>query len=432
MTMPPPQATPTPHPVASIAPPVPAATSAGAAADQDLIDNEPALLAMLGDLKKLQAEFNLRNDFNMFDAVGMQRQEIRHSRFLAYLLDPRNPHGLGSEFLRAVLAQAVSTNRPPNVSALRVETANLDLSTVYCERDHFDVSVEIPSLKLLFVIENKIDALESQNQLNNYRDHALLRYKDFNFLGVFLTVNGYQGDDTAWSAMGYGTIIAALKRAREYSSLPPDTDMAIRHYISLVERNIVASQPLIDACKALYKQHRTAIDLVVTHGQQSALKEAFLRFADGKPIKTASVRSTTVYFFFNSWGYEGHPNAITGAWPSTLPVLLWFQLDANRFFLRLEVGPFEGTDGGTQRAALVESLRTRFKVRGNAKDISTATFTKILKWEEKLAGEPDENLLFATMEKLWKKPDKALETIVEDALKTVPVSSSVSASPTAP
>lgn len=398
---------------------MPTSTSAGAAADQDLIDNEPALLAMLGDLKKLQVEFKLRNDFNMFDAVGMQRQEIRHSRFLAYLLDPRNPHGLGSEFLRAVLAQAMSTNRPANLSALRVETADLDQSTVYCERDHFDVSVEIPSLKLLFVIENKIDALESQDQLNGYRQIALDRYNDFNFLGVFLTVTGYQGDDTAWSAMGYESIIVALKRACEHASLPPDAGMAIRHYIALVERNVVASQALIDACKALYKQHRTAIDLVITHGQQSALKEAYLRFAAGKPIKTASVRSTTVYFFFNSWSYDGHPKAITGAWPSTLPVLMWFELDANRFFLRLEVGPFEGAAGGAQRAELVGSLRNSFGVRANAKDASTATFTKILKWEEKLVGEPDEDMLFSAMEKIWKKSDNRLEDNVQNALRRI-------------
>lgn len=436
MTIQPPQAAPPQHPVAAMAPLLPAATPAGVAVDQDLIDNEPALLAMLGDLKKLKADFKLLNDFNLFDAVGIQRQEIRHSRFLAYLLDPRNPHGLGSEFLRAVLAQAVANNRPPHVSALRVETADLDLSTVYCERDHFDVSVEIPSLKLLFVIENKIDALESQDQLNKYRDLALDKYKDFSFLGVFLTVTGYQGDDTTWSAMGYGTIVAALKRASEYASLSPDAGMAIRHYIALVERNIVASQALIDACKALYKQHRTAIDLVVTHGQQSALKEAFLRFADRKPISTASVRSTTVYFSFNSWSFDGHPKAITGAWPSTLPVLLWFQLDTGRLFLRLEVGPFDGADGGKQRAVLVDSLRKSFNVKGSAKDTSTATFTRILRWEEKLVDEPDEDLLFAAMDKLWKKFELAQSSSVEDALKKIStpvlVSSSASDGTTAP
>ncbi len=428
MTKQTPQTAPPTDPVATVAPPVPAAASAGAAADQDLIDNESALLAMLGDLKKLEAEFKLLNDFNLFDAVGIQRQEIRHSRFLAYLLDPRNPHGLGAEFLRAVLTQAVSTNRPPNVSALRVETADLELSTVFCERDHFDVSIEIPSLKLLFVIENKIDALESQNQLNNYRDLALKKYKGFSFLGVFLTVTGYQGDDATWSAMGYGTIVAALKRACEYASLPSDAGMAIRHYIALVERNIVASQALIDACKALYKQHRTAIDLVITHGQQSALKEAFLRFADGKPITTASVRSTTVYFFFSSWAFDGHLNATTGAWPSTLPVLLWFQLDAGRLFLRLEVGPFEGNASGKQRAALVEDLRNSFGVKGNAKDTSTATFTRIMKWEEPLADEPDEDMLLSAMESLWLQLDNKLQTTVETALKQI----SPPASPTAP
>ena len=41
--------------------------------------------------------------FNIFDALGITRVEIRHSNFLAFILDPAESHGQGQLFLRAVL-----------------------------------------------------------------------------------------------------------------------------------------------------------------------------------------------------------------------------------------------------------------------------------------------------------------------------------------
>ena len=41
--------------------------------------------------------------FNIFDALGIARVEIRHSNFLAWLLDPAESHGQRSLFLKAVL-----------------------------------------------------------------------------------------------------------------------------------------------------------------------------------------------------------------------------------------------------------------------------------------------------------------------------------------
>jgi hypothetical protein len=40
--------------------------------------------------------------FNVFEAVGAVRAELRHSNFLAYLLSPSRPHGLGSRPLIAL------------------------------------------------------------------------------------------------------------------------------------------------------------------------------------------------------------------------------------------------------------------------------------------------------------------------------------------
>ncbi len=41
------------------------------------------------DLERLEA---LLDRFNILEALGVVRQELRHSDFLRFLLDPRNPH----------------------------------------------------------------------------------------------------------------------------------------------------------------------------------------------------------------------------------------------------------------------------------------------------------------------------------------------------
>src|SRR4051812_20213089 len=42
--------------------------------------------------------------FNIFEAIGATNKELRHSNFLAYLLDPGQSHGLSDRFARALLA----------------------------------------------------------------------------------------------------------------------------------------------------------------------------------------------------------------------------------------------------------------------------------------------------------------------------------------
>src|SRR5690606_12205461 len=69
----------------------------------DPVDDLQALEAFVVDndaLLELEARIGR---FNIFDALGIVRTEIRHSNFLAWLLDPAESHGLGGLFLNAVL-----------------------------------------------------------------------------------------------------------------------------------------------------------------------------------------------------------------------------------------------------------------------------------------------------------------------------------------
>lgn len=51
----------------------------------------------------LEALEGLSEQFNIFEAVGVLRQELRHSDFLAFLLDPRQNHRLGDAFVQRLL-----------------------------------------------------------------------------------------------------------------------------------------------------------------------------------------------------------------------------------------------------------------------------------------------------------------------------------------
>ena len=80
----------------------------------DLIINNP-------DMERLES---LLAQFNIFEALGAVRVELRHSDFLAYLLDPLGNHGFGDAFVKRLL-QTLLQGLPP--SSLPVKPIELDL-----------------------------------------------------------------------------------------------------------------------------------------------------------------------------------------------------------------------------------------------------------------------------------------------------------------
>src|SRR5437762_3578836 len=72
--------------------------------------------------------------FNLFEALGMQRAEVRHSQFLAYILDPNRPHGLNDEFLKRFLYKALTAIESKDPAPAEMMIAGFDQTTVDRER----------------------------------------------------------------------------------------------------------------------------------------------------------------------------------------------------------------------------------------------------------------------------------------------------------
>lgn len=394
----------------------------------DVRESEPLLLQLLDELRAFERAHNVDSRFNLFTAIDMVNREVKHTKFLAFLLDPVESHGLSDRFLRRVLAAIVAEHPSAPLSRLDIAISDFGNVAVHTERDHFDISIEIPGLNALVVIENKVDSSESMNQLVTYRERAQARYGNFNFVGTFLTPDGYGGEDEQWGTLSYITIATELKLLLKEGSIADDVSVVIRHYIELIERKIVASQELVDACKAIYQKHRSAIDLIVEHGLESPLANAVDLFVNGvqPDLKPSTVRASTAFFVFEDWlAIQDYPQADRKFWPSTFPIQLWFEVKANRVLLHLEVGPFK--DGADKRSAVIDKLRELMFLAkpGVSSRGNSPKYTRIWNMQERLPEDASVEDMTDCLTKLW---NKAPIAIIKTAVHTAVVNASHPAS----
>ena len=97
--------------------------------------------------------------------LGRERHEMTHSRLLGWLCDPLGQHGLGDRFLHRLLEE-LDYPHPEEAAEATVALEVVGPST----RTRADVVIQMRTASV--VIENKVDAVESEDQcLLLARDH---------------------------------------------------------------------------------------------------------------------------------------------------------------------------------------------------------------------------------------------------------------------
>src|SRR5690606_28963657 len=98
--------------------------------------------------------------FNIFDALRIVDREVRHSDFLAWLLDPAESHGQGALFLRAILMDLFKTARengfPCPASPIELDGEDLRGVEVRREWKNIDLLTRCQQPSFVIAIENKI------------------------------------------------------------------------------------------------------------------------------------------------------------------------------------------------------------------------------------------------------------------------------------
>ena len=220
------------------------------------------------DLLTLEARIGR---FNIFDALRISDVEIRHSNFLAFLLDPAESHGQGQLFLKAVL-MALFKNAPPDFPISPIRLDGIDLRGVEVKREwqHIDLLITCKEPRFAVVIENKVWSKEHSNQLSSYQDSMKKAFSDdLPVHYIYLTPEGNDPSEEVWRPYSYSKIHGVLKRVRDshQNAIGDEVLVFLDHYLNLLGTRFMNDPTLDELCQRIYKNHRQAIDLIVQRGK---------------------------------------------------------------------------------------------------------------------------------------------------------------------
>lgn len=310
-----------------------------AALEAFVIDND--------DLALLEDQLDV---FNVFEAAGLTSQEIRHSAFIAFLLDPGAPHGLGDTFLKRFLMIALRDAENPPLSAIDIDLMDLSGAEVRREWKYIDILVTHSAHKLTVVVENKTGAQEHGNQLEWYRKTAAEHFPEHRIVHVFLTPEGRDASDDAYLAVSYGQVQQLLEWLvdKRGGSLGPDVRMAISHYIQLIRRHIVAESDIADLCQKIWKGHKRALDLLLEHRPdlQADLAEHLVRLRDRAIAEMDMVKTSTskYYLSFTPQKWEDLVGRLVAEGWELERSPVFFEIDnlESGLFIRVYIAPIAG------------------------------------------------------------------------------------------
>ena len=273
---------------------------------QQVSPQEAALQALLAEPTLETLDQELRK-FNQFILLGIDRDELSHSRVVASLLNPRGTHGLGDLFLRAFLTAASAKAKELRIGDVWPEHVNgWQLGSVKSirERNNIDVLVVGEDDQFVCLIENKISSSERPGQLAKYWKIVDGHYKGWPRLAVFLTPRATlpikETDRKRWTPLCYGTVADIIDTLLNTHASFIDNDVGsfLRQYTTTIRRRVVGPPTYLDLLSLdIYKRHPDAINrinLALDNREKLAASVGERTFAT--PLEEASSSKLTYDF----------------------------------------------------------------------------------------------------------------------------------------
>jgi hypothetical protein len=203
---------------------------------------------------------------NLFEILRISHAEIRHSNFLAWMLDPQQSHNLTDTFLKWFLKDVFSDQRVTWINEFRVDSLVTSDLIIHREYRSIDLLLETPDF--VVIIENKMWSKEHSNQLNRYKTIVEKEFPTKNHAFVFLTPYAespeQDEDKDTYVTFDYESIVRILDIILETygHSISEKVRTYINDYISVVRRYIMQDDEAITIAREIYKNHKVALDFI--------------------------------------------------------------------------------------------------------------------------------------------------------------------------
>ena len=273
--------------------------------DQETLDALSNLVVNCPELTEVE---RLMGKFNLFRVLQFEEGEIRHSNVLAWLLDPKESHGLGDLFLRRFLMLSLNDSEGGrrDLDPVGVDSAEIRNVEVWREWNNIDVTIKVQTADENWVvaIENKVNSQQHSDQLSRYRQIVEASFPDDKLLFIFLCKNPEEPEDDAYVEATYDQVHNALSRTfdEKSNSIGDGPKSLIQNYLSLLEEKFMENSRIAELATKIYKSHKLALDVIFDHRPDDRvsimelLEEKLSEYQGG--YKLIPMQTTRSYFRF--------------------------------------------------------------------------------------------------------------------------------------
>lgn len=205
-------------------------------------------------------------------------REVNVSRFLAWLMDPSEGHGLGDHALRSLLVRAgqsdrveyLSHNDRRFLSPSSIYTQSFSSVVVSTEVDVglktkklLDILILDPSARLYVAIENKFGSKEGIDQTKDYHKGLKKLFPSYRGIHIYLDSNEADPSDDTWLAVGYDWLAEFLKSSEQRESMARHVRETLAQFRMIVEEedeDSAAQSPLGALISHVAGKHRDVLD----------------------------------------------------------------------------------------------------------------------------------------------------------------------------
>ncbi|MGW7772310.1 PDDEXK-like family protein [Pseudomonas machongensis] len=205
-------------------------------------------------------------------------KEVNVSRFLAWLIDPTQGHGLGDQAIKSLLTRAGQSSHVENLSlndrrflaASNVQTLAFSSLLVMTEAElglrnqkrYIDVLALDPAAKIYIAIENKFGHHEGEDQTKTYYEALDNLYP--NYRGIHIFLDGHENDPEhgQWIPVGYTWLTEFLTQIEQLEWTAPHVKSTLAQFRKAIqeEEEIAEGDGLGKLVTTVASKHQEALD----------------------------------------------------------------------------------------------------------------------------------------------------------------------------
>lgn len=200
-------------------------------------------------------------EINVFKVLQCHEHEIRHSNILAWLIDPKESHGLSDivlkQFVEKFCSKTFGDLAPENVKVFREAPARGGSNYRY------DILILDKKNKKLILIENKWNCRTSYEQLSNYSKTLEIEYPKYQKQCIILEKSDSASMDVpeTWRNLKYKSDVIPL-----ISSIQTDNEnlrLILNNYIEILNETENGNKALLSHLNKFEEQYSEEIDFLV-------------------------------------------------------------------------------------------------------------------------------------------------------------------------